>query len=172
VYYPASYLSSKSVGPVVRGFAFLSALVIIVCIHFSPTLQLALSGRFVQFLGSISFAIYLVHLTLLRTVLVWLIYQLIPSLSQKTAESGEISSFPVLQAVAFLAWMALLMWVGKIWRDRVDKSCIIFAKWMEQMMTDREAFWGFAGLVGDRVGVALEYFGSRGKKYLERQFLA
>jgi len=59
------------------------------------------------------------------------------------------------------------MWVGKSWRDRVDKPCIIFSKWVEQMMTDREAFRGFAARVGDRVSVAIEVIGSRGKKNLE-----
>jgi len=130
-------------------------------IIFSPTLQRLLSNRFLLFLGSISYPIFLLHNTLLRTVLVWAVYQGIPSLrtpnvGENDAQSTEIvtNSFASLQALAFCLWLVLLILLCKVWRDRVDRSCLIFSQWVEHIMTDTEAFFKVSS-IGHSFGVAL-----------------
>src|SRR6202035_5572729 len=64
-------------------FPLLSTLILLLSIHFSSTLRRVLSHRWFVFLGSISFPMYLIHSFMMRSVLVWVIYGLIP-------ESGGI----------------------------------------------------------------------------------
>jgi hypothetical protein len=109
---------------------------------------------------------YLLHATLLRTVLVWLMYEVIPGVLYETTPKVDgniekatktIPNIPaILQALAFCLWMALLICLSMVWRDRVDRSCMAFSEWVEQIMRDREYFSEVIGRIGRSVRAALD----------------
>ena len=103
-----------------------------------------------MFLGSISFPIYLLHSTLIKTVLVWLVVLTSEKEVGNVADGDEKSSmviahslsifWVIVKALTYPLWIVVLMYLSTMWRDRVDTSCIIFAKRVEQIMTRKGDF--------------------------------
>src|SRR5271155_1673306 len=59
----------------------IGAIFLIFAIHFSPLLRRIYSIRPAVFFGSISFAVYLTHSFLMRSVLVWVVHGVLPQSS-------------------------------------------------------------------------------------------
>jgi hypothetical protein len=134
-----------------RGMAALSSVLLVISILFSPTLRRLLSHPHLVFLGTISFPMYLLHGTLLRTVLVWLLYSVIPPQKiedvARLDEDGEIvittlvypesPVWKILRPVACIAWMALVVFLSILWKNRIDSLSVRVGKTMEEVMAGK-----------------------------------
>lgn len=107
--------------------------------HFSPILRSIFSVRWAVFLGSVSFAVYLIHSFLMRSVLTWVIHGLIPQF----ATAGLISF--TLRAIAFPAWMLMVIVLATIWRNRVDSWAGLLTVWVEEVMLGKRGIWDTFG---------------------------
>jgi len=114
-------------------------------IVFSQTAQKFLSSRFLLFLGEHSFAVYLLHGTLLRIVLCWLLFgTLIPL--DVVNEYGQIVpgaplsmiGFPS-QLIAIAAWFVLLYGIATRWTAWVDPMCARWAFKLEKLMFEEKS---------------------------------
>lgn len=115
-------------------YSYVGGLLLILSIHFTPRLRQVLSFRYAVFYGSISFPVYLIHSFLMRTVLVWVVYGLIP-------ESPWLIR-AVLNTIAFVVWMTLLTYLSVLWRDKVDVSTGVFTQWVEDIMVGKKTILG------------------------------
>jgi len=113
-------------------YGVVGAIILIFSIHFSPTLQHILSHPFAVFLGSISFPMYLLHSILMRSVLVWVVYGLIPLPPEGQARQTVL-------VIAFGLWLVLLIYLSVVWRDRLDGASVVFTKWAEEVMLGKKA---------------------------------
>jgi hypothetical protein len=129
--------------PLVGSWLFIFA------IHFSPTLRHFLSYPSFVFLGSISFGMYLIHGFLMRSTLVWIIYGFLPETEgwvRRVGGHGQLSEhrfrlvWDILNSIIFILWMFPLVYLSKLWRDRVDPFCIKFAQWGEQVLLGKREF--------------------------------
>jgi hypothetical protein len=101
-------------------------------VHFSPNLKDFLSSKYLLWLGKNSFAVYLIHGTLIRSVLVWLVYGLrLPHMVQN--EKGEMVMEPQLapKGSGYIAlftpiWFIFLYGMANLWTGYVDPLC---ARW-------------------------------------------
>lgn len=46
-----------------------------------------------------------------------------------------------MTVVAFGSWLALLMYLSAMWRDRIDRLSVTFAQWAEDAMLGQKSFW-------------------------------
>lgn len=97
-------------------------------IHFSPCIRDLLSGRYLLWLGKQSFAVYLLHGPLLRTVLCWMLYGIsMPPdvVNDKGEKVPGTLRFPggwhLLLALLF--WMPLNYGIAALWTTYVDPWC-------------------------------------------------
>lgn len=99
-----------------------------------------MSNRFFLWLGRNSFAVYLVHGTLLRTVLAWMLYGITGQPWHPTVnDAGETVLPPWLHrrahGVAFLAilaiWFPILYYSAHLWTTYVDSWCATLTKRLE-----------------------------------------
>ncbi|EEP77502.1 predicted protein [Uncinocarpus reesii 1704] len=104
---------------------------VILAIYLSPSVKSFLSRPFFLWLGRNSFAVYLTHGTLLRTVLTWMIYGISgqPWKEWKN-EKGEMEHSPYLPrgsnltfAISIPLWFALVYLVAHYWTSYVDSFC-------------------------------------------------
>lgn len=94
----------------------------------SPWLQRALSSRYLLFLGRMSFAVYLLHGPLMKTVLVWMLYgvQVMPDHED---EQGAMVitrlKYPGnLTLIAWqLVWLPMVYGIAHLWMAHVDPWC-------------------------------------------------
>ncbi|POS79445.1 hypothetical protein DHEL01_v202149 [Diaporthe helianthi] len=103
---------------------------IIMSIHFSPTVRTLLATKPFLFFGKISFAVYLLHNQFLRSVLCWMVYGFsIPEPVQDPA-TGEWMPGPLLQFpgagrlfAVLPIYFALIYGAGYLWIEHVDSWC-------------------------------------------------
>ncbi|ROV88742.1 hypothetical protein VMCG_10081 [Cytospora schulzeri] len=94
----------------------------------SPWLQRLLSSRYLLFLGRMSFAVYLLHGPLMKTMLVWMLYgvQLLPDHEN---EQGEMVitrlKYPgnLTLVVWQLVWLPMVYGIAHLWMAHVDPWC-------------------------------------------------
>ena len=94
-------------------------------IHFSPWLRDLLSGRYLLWLGRQSFAVYLLHGSMLRIVLAWMLYG-VRMPEDTTNAKGEVvrgvlhyPGHPFL-ALCMLVWIPMVYGVAVLWTRYVD----------------------------------------------------
>ncbi|KAJ5772615.1 hypothetical protein N7520_003144 [Penicillium odoratum] len=105
-------------------------------IFFSRDGRRLLSHPFMNFLGRISFPVYLLHDTLIRTVLSWVIYR--KSILEKglhpVDEEGNSMWFKrggfMTFAIAIPSFYILLVWVAYQWIVHVDPLCEKVITWL------------------------------------------
>jgi peptidoglycan/LPS O-acetylase OafA/YrhL len=100
----------------------------------SSILRRVLTHRHVLFLGGISFPMYLLHPFLLRTILAWVVFGLIPNVFGEAVGIIKVISV-VLTFLAYVLWMVFLVYLSTVWKNRVDTACILVANWAEQILT-------------------------------------
>lgn len=115
-------------------FSFIGSAILIFAIHFSPSLRRIFSHPYAVFFGSISFPVYLIHSFLMRSVLVWVFYGIIPA--------GPPLIRYLLNTAAFLGYLGLVTWLSVLWRDRVDSACVLITQWVEQVMVGKRTVLG------------------------------
>jgi len=118
----------------------------IVAIFISPALRELLSTRVFLWLGKVSFAVYLTHGTLLRTVLTWMLYGTISTATEPPKnEKGEPiwlqrRPWPVM-AISIPVWLCLVYTIAYLWTVHVDGWCARLTAKLEQKVfedTERE----------------------------------
>lgn len=98
-------------------------------ILFSPShLQRALSSKYLLFFGKMSFAVYLLHGSLLRTTLVWMLFG-VHTLPDHEDAAGIMAktrlTFPGgLALIAWqIVWLPMLYGLAYLWTNHVDPWC-------------------------------------------------
>lgn len=126
-----------------RFFTGLGMDFICVAIFLSPWLKDALSSKHLLWLGKHSFAVYLLHGTLIRSILAWTMFGMsVPGLHEEERE-GKIVMVPngrlPMRAKIHLAWILPPFFVGLytiayFWTKHVDPYCakltFKFEKWV------------------------------------------
>lgn len=111
-------------------------------IVFSNKAKEILSHRYLLFLGKNSFAVYLLHGTLLRIVLCWMLFGIhLPA--DVRNDAGEMVRGPPLhmvgvggQFVAVAAWFVLLYGLANWWTVWVDPMCARWTAALEKLVFD------------------------------------
>jgi len=124
-----------------RFFTGLGMDLICLAIYFSPWLKNALSTRPLLWLGRNSFAVYLLHGTLIRTLLAWCMFGItVPAQVEQEVEGHmEIVDGPFLpsrpaiyEAVFIPMFFVLLYALANLWTAHVDPLCARWTAWFER----------------------------------------
>ncbi|PGH28080.1 hypothetical protein AJ80_00337 [Polytolypa hystricis UAMH7299] len=119
---------------------------LILSIYLSPRAKSFLSRRIFIFLGRNSFAVYLVHGTLLRTVLTWMLYGTVTGEPWEKIENeeGEMVDPPWLErggpmrfATCIPAWIAIVYVTAHLWTSYVDAWCARVTMKLENKVFER-----------------------------------
>jgi peptidoglycan/LPS O-acetylase OafA/YrhL len=101
---------------------------VVVSLYFSPTLRDILSSRALLWLGKQSFAVYLLHGSMLRIVLCWMLYgaHLPPDTVNEKGEKvrGQLrypGNWYLLACLPF--WLPMVYAVAVLWTRYVDPVC-------------------------------------------------
>ncbi|TVY44706.1 hypothetical protein LOCC1_G004622 [Lachnellula occidentalis] len=96
-------------------------------IHFSPSAKTVLSNKYLLWFGKNSFAVYLLHGTLLRTVLVWLYYGMHVPADVMVEDKLERGILPLCGRVRFWFWLpiwfVILYSLANLWTKYIDAWC-------------------------------------------------
>ncbi|KAF2268219.1 hypothetical protein CC78DRAFT_17572 [Lojkania enalia] len=111
----------------------------------SSRLQDLFSNRLFMWLGRNSFAVYLTHGTLLRAVLVRMIYGFSgePWVVDKDEEGKDIYHWlprggPFTFIVSIPIWLVLLYTTAHFWTTYIDSTCAKITQWLEKTMFEEE----------------------------------
>lgn len=118
-----------------------------VAIFLSPPMREALSHRLLLWLGRHSFAVYLVHGTILRTVGEWIAYGITGEPWAPAGKNEDGTDAPqewlhpisgnrkLLAAVVFVALTYVAAWA---WMKWVDSACARATQWLENKVFEDE----------------------------------
>jgi hypothetical protein len=98
---------------------------------------------------------YLLHGILLRSLLVWLLYGLIPQESTieraQMNEKGQIVTiterappayiWTLAKPIVFLIWFGILIGLSVVWRNKVDSMNSRLTRAMEEILTGKRPLW-------------------------------
>jgi hypothetical protein len=125
-------------GEVNRHVVSLGATIFMFGIFFSRNARRLLSQPFLNFLGRISFPIYLLHNTLIRTVLSWVLYwqSIVSKGLRPVDEEGKTVVYEVPGGFTFAIVMPLfyltLIYVSYLWTIHVDPRCERVVSWLSK----------------------------------------
>ncbi|PGH01573.1 hypothetical protein GX51_05138 [Blastomyces parvus] len=131
-------------------------------VFFSRNARRLLTLPLFNFLGRCSFPVYLLHNTLLRSLLVWMVYG--ASAWDRAAwaavkEDGAPAELArggwATFAVAVPVFYGVLYAVAYLWMERVDPQCARVVNWMREKMFAEEVELGRPGVVVVGVGAGL-----------------
>jgi len=113
-------------------------------IHFSDLIKVLLSNKYLLWLGKNSFAVYLLHGTLLRTVLVWMEYGFVRP-ADIVNNDGTITEGKHLELGGRLrfwfwipVWFALQYYLANLWTCFVDPFCARVTEKLEKYTFENE----------------------------------
>ncbi|KAJ5831953.1 hypothetical protein N7474_000264 [Penicillium riverlandense] len=113
---------------------------IILAIYLSPSTKEFLASRLLLWLGKQSFAVYLIHGTMLRVVLVWMLYG-ITGQPWEGPEAGTDDDRDWIQlrppwvvAISIPIWIALVYALASLWTAYVDPFCARLTQKLEDCM--------------------------------------
>ena len=109
-------------------------------VGFNSTAKKILCYPKLCWLGKVSFAVYLIHAPLIRTLLTWMLYgaSSIPQPLAKTPEDNKLPfrwiplTSPWLLVVALPAFFLVLYRLAKLWTVYVDPWCARVTDWIEE----------------------------------------
>ncbi|OQE22818.1 hypothetical protein PENFLA_c012G02838 [Penicillium flavigenum] len=112
---------------------------IILAIFFSPSTKDFLSSRLLLWLGKQSFAVYLVHGTMLRVVLCWMLYGISgqPWEGPEPLTDDERDDWlpirpPWVVAISIPIWIGLVYLLAALWTTYVDTFCASMTQKLER----------------------------------------
>lgn len=126
-----------------------------VSLFLSPPFQKILSHRLLIWFGHHSFAVYLVHGTILRTVGIWIVYGIsgepfVPGgKNEDGSERQPIYVKPKSRThkmVAIVVFTSLTYMAAWAWMKWVDTACARATQWLEEKVFDDEDKEGNSGL--------------------------
>lgn len=101
------------------------ALLLLPCILRSPTLVSLLEGRVPQYLGKISFSLYLVHGPVLHSLGFWIMPRLFDALGRTLG-----------YAVGYVVLLTVTMYLTGLWHKKVDTWSMTVGRKVERMMLE------------------------------------
>lgn len=130
-----------------RFYPGLGANLLTLGIIFNHTAKKILSHPALCWLGKLSFAIYLLHAPLLRTLLTWMLYGASsqPSLPGKDSEGKDLPPAwvpPVSRWLCFILvplWYVMIYKIAQAWTAYVDPWCGRLTNWLEDKAFREEA---------------------------------
>ncbi|PGH27360.1 hypothetical protein AJ80_00838 [Polytolypa hystricis UAMH7299] len=115
-------------------------------IFFSRNARRVLTMPLFNFLGSVSFPVYLLHASLIRTLLVWMVYGFSAfgmDLNAKTEDGKPVEvkrAGPLVFAIALPIFYVVLYGIAHLWMKYVDPLCAKAVTWLrERMFTEEPA---------------------------------
>ncbi|KAK4096445.1 hypothetical protein N658DRAFT_436117 [Parathielavia hyrcaniae] len=126
-----------------------------VSLFLSPLFQKLLSHRLLIWLGHHSFAVYLVHGTILRTVGIWIVYGISGEPWEPAGKNEDGTDRPQewipprgrsYKMVAVVVFTALTYAAAWAWMKWVDTACARTTQWLENKVFDDDEGEGNGGL--------------------------
>lgn len=118
------------------------AAMVVHAISKSSTLQRPLNSRPIQYLGKVSFSLYLVHQAvyhLVRNPVIYTLWYLVTGTSYKDIGGGNASKQTVPFAFAWLVGFALItpvnLYVADLYTKYIDERCVRIARKIEKAIT-------------------------------------
>ncbi|KAJ5381489.1 uncharacterized protein N7496_003917 [Penicillium cataractarum] len=121
-----------------KRYSALGVDLIILAIYLSPSTKEFLASRLLLWLGKQSFAVYLIHGTMLRVVLCWMLY----GISGQPWEGGEAATDdlrdwlplrpPWVVAISIPVWIGLVYALATAWTAYVDPFCASMTEKLER----------------------------------------
>ncbi|KAH6993739.1 acyltransferase 3 [Fusarium venenatum] len=103
----------------------MGAVLLVACILRSPALVRLLESRFPQYLGKVSFSLYLVHGPVLHSLGFWIMPRLFDSF-------GKMGGY----AVGWVILMAVTFYLTNLWNNRVDVWSVTVGRRVEKMLAE------------------------------------
>lgn len=128
-----------------RCWPTMGALLLCLTIVMSPHLRRALSHRVLLWLGKISFPLYLLHGSFMRSILAWLLFAnsaLVEMEERDGAETYVVMRYPLPDYPTFVVVMpiffAVLFGATHVWANRVEPHFGTVTKRLEEVMMGKE----------------------------------
>lgn len=121
-----------------RFYTGLGLTLISLAIHFSDISKTILSNKYLLWAGKNSFAVYLLHGTLIRTILVWMLYG-ISAPKDTVGADGSVKAAPHLTLgsplwfwICIPIWFCILYYIANLWTTYVDTWAGTITKKLEK----------------------------------------
>lgn len=121
-YIPAQYERDKEVF-----WLSIGSVIVVLALENAPYLQRVFTTRIAQYLGDISFSLYMLHSQVLYTMGSWLV----PKCMNLTGgwANGQLG-FVTGVLMAMLILLPFTFWISDVFSRLVDEKCVKFARWM------------------------------------------
>lgn len=134
---PGNYSSR---GKAATFWAAIGAVLVVLSMSFSPTLQRPFTTRFAQYLGFVSYALYLLHGNVLYTIGTSMLRDKIvesmgsmewPGKEWGVGYEGVAEGYHFAFIKTALICIPIIFWAGDLFTRYVDLPCVRFAIWVE-----------------------------------------
>lgn len=128
-----------------RSWGSVGATLIMLGVLYSPTIQHGLSHPILVWMGKVSFAVFLIHSLLLRSVLCWMLFRFSTAPPDMADEEGNIHTMPLPRAggiglvVAIAVFFPVVYLYSYLWSIYVEPRCNQLTEWVEDHMVDSDA---------------------------------
>lgn len=101
------------------------------CVH-SRIAEPFLNSGIAQYLGRISFALYLTHGSLIKSLGYVIIGRLRASFGALTRETTTLNEFMFIWVCGYMIMLPLLIWIADVFWRSIDVPSVQFARWLER----------------------------------------